>query len=1154
MLPSRYANVAINTDGTVHYRPTDLTFTGTDTVRYTLLDGKNGFDTGLILVTVGPSEDVTPPIFTVSPAGRILLPDPELGPLVEVVWSTNEPTVGEVCYGQSPDLYDAVVSSLSDSLRTQHSITLDDLQPNTDYYFRVISSDSSGNKSESAVQSVHTSDVPIEAPVVEVETEASFYIQGGQKISNIEGGFDGVLDDDDLFGGKVVSLGDLDGDGVTDIAVGAPGDDDGRRTDRGAVWILFLRPDGKVKRHQKISATQGNFAGWLDKQDEFGWAIANLGDVDADGVVDIAVGASRDDDGGYSRGAMWVLFLQSDGTVKRHQKISMRDGNFQGKLPDRAGFGWAAAGIGDLDEDGVPDMAVTSVGGGTPSVWILFLDRNGAAKSHQQIAPATGSFSGLVRPEDHFGSGVAAIGDLDGDLVVDLAVGADRTDDGGKDTGAVWVLFLNRDGTVKGHQKISARHGGFKGIIPVSNNFGQGLSALGDLDGDGVLDLGVGMCRDDEDSGKYDKGTNKGAIWLLFLNQDGTVKGHQKINSIQGGFKGSLSRGGFFGISIALLPDLTGNGLPQLAVGANRENDGGIDRGAVWLLFPEKREIPKPVAMPDTAITGVNKAITIAVTKNDSTGEGGAPLKIVDIGYSKGGKITLNEESVFSIITTVAGNGLEGFSPDGVLATEASLGGPIGLAVDRYGNLFIADRANSLIRKVDQNGRLITAVGNIEEVKSNSTVAREGSAQNAYLHVPFDLTFDETGTMFVADTGAHRLSRVDQIDELATVAGNGLSGFGGDGGLATEAILDSPVGIEVDALGNVYAVDMKNSRIRMIDTSGKIKTIAGNGVRGFSGDGGLATEASLDRPWSIAFDGAGNLYIADTGNNRIRQVDLAGKISTVAGGDLPGFWGDGQLATQAALRAPFGVAADAVGNLYIVDTGNNRIRKVDFSGIISTVAGNGEFAFNGDGGIATEASLYFPTDMAVDNSSTLYIMDYGNRRVRKVTQTKARTLTYTPNPGFTGQDGFLYTVVNAFRQTSQGPVVVFVKINPSAKDALIASVWDIMKLVDPLANLEQALQVPLPSATEFIGNFPNPFNPDTVIRYSIAEDTPVSVVIYAITGQKVVQLVDDYQTSGFYDVVWNGKNGQGRPVSSGIYFARLTTRNQTQMHKLLLLK
>ena len=417
-----------------------------------------------------------------------------------------------------------------------------------------------------------------------------------QKISETEGGFTGILDDTDAFGISSTSLGDLDGDGVGDMAVGAFRDDDGG-LDRGAVWVLFLNTDGTVKSHQKISDTEGGFTGILDDEDYFGWSVASLGDLDGDGVGDLAAGAPRDDDGGLDRGAVWILFLNSNGTVKSHQKISDTEGSFTGALDDSDFFGSSVARLGDLDGDSVGDLAVgarSDDDGGFQhgAVWVLFLNSNGTVKSHQKISDTEGGFTGTLDDIDQFGISAAWLGDLDGDSVGDLAVGAHSDDDGGLSRGALWILFLNPNGTVMSHQKISDTEGGFTGILEDSDFFGFSVTSLGDLDGDSVVDLAVGAWADNDGSpGPCDKPLlcNRGAVWVLFLNTNGTVKSHQKISDTEGGFTGTLDDDDRFGISVASLGDLDGDGVGDLAVGAPRDDDGGVppdaNRGAVWVLF-----------------------------------------------------------------------------------------------------------------------------------------------------------------------------------------------------------------------------------------------------------------------------------------------------------------------------------------------------------------------------------------------------------------------------------------------------------------------------------------------------------------------------------------------------------------------------------------
>ena len=409
------------------------------------------------------------------------------------------------------------------------------------------------------------------------------------KISATAGGFAGPLDSVDAFGSATAALGDLDGDGIGDLAVGALGDDDGG-PDRGAVWILFLNANASVKASTKISATSGGFAGPLHDGDRFGSAVGVVEDLDGDDIVELAVGAVRDDDGGLNRGAVWLLYLKADGTVKSSSKISAAAGGFTGVLDDLDDFGNSVASLGDLDGDGVRDLAVGAIrdddgGPDLGAVWLLFLKADGTVKSHAKISATSGGFIGALDTGDEFGFALAQLDDLDGDGRIELAVGARQDDDGSPEAGSVYILFLQADGSVSSQQKISALEGGFGGAIDAEDRFGAALAPLGDLDGDGVLDLAVGANQDE------DGGNLRGAVWILFLQPDGTVKSQQKISDLEGGFTGQLDDIDDFGRALACLGDHDGDGVADLAVGALWDDDGGNDKGAVWILYLNARRL-----------------------------------------------------------------------------------------------------------------------------------------------------------------------------------------------------------------------------------------------------------------------------------------------------------------------------------------------------------------------------------------------------------------------------------------------------------------------------------------------------------------------------------------------------------------------------------
>ena len=326
-------------------------------------------------------------------------------------------------------------------------------------------------------------------------------------------------------------------------------------------------------------------------------------------------------------------------------------------------------------------------------------------------------------------------------------------------------------------------------------------------------------------------------------------------------------------------------------------------------------------------------------------------------------------------ITTVAGGGSA--DGDNVPAVQARLSRPSGVVLDGAGNLYIADTSNHRILRVDSSGTITTVAGTGERGFGGDG----GPAVQAQLAFPFGVAVDSAGNLFIADTLNSRIRRLDTKGTITTVAGTGEESFGGDGGQALQAQLARPIGIALDGSGNIYLASIFNQRIRRVDRSGTITTVAGTGTSGFNGDGGPAVRAQLDNPEGVAVDGAGNLYIADRTNNRIRRVDVSGTITTIAGGSVSA---DGDLAAQAQLNNPSGVGVDSAGNVYIADSANERIHRVHPAGTITTIAGTGEPSYSGDNGPAVRARLSEPTDLAVDSDGNLYIADSANYRIRRV--------------------------------------------------------------------------------------------------------------------------------------------------------------------------
>ncbi len=333
-------------------------------------------------------------------------------------------------------------------------------------------------------------------------------------------------------------------------------------------------------------------------------------------------------------------------------------------------------------------------------------------------------------------------------------------------------------------------------------------------------------------------------------------------------------------------------------------------------------------------------------------------------------------------LVTVAGTGEQGFGGDGGRATDARLSWPFGAKLDSGGNLYIAEYGNHRVRVVTPDGTIHTVAGNGQQ----GYYGDGGPATAAKLDSPVGVTLDAQGHLLIADTLNGRLRRVDQSGTITTVAGCGItSGCSPDGLPLKRTRFVGVRGMVEDVGGSIYLAEETNHRVRKIDRNGVVSTVAGVGEAGFTGDGGPATEARLAYPADVAFDVGGNLYIADQQNHRIRRVLPDGTIETYAGTGRVGAAGDGGPANEAELANPEGVAFDAAGNLYIADTVNHKIRKINPEGVISTHAGTGVPGSQGDGGLATMAQLLVPKSIAVAADGTVDVADLGADRVRRIT-------------------------------------------------------------------------------------------------------------------------------------------------------------------------
>ncbi|MGB6687870.1 MAG: chitobiase/beta-hexosaminidase C-terminal domain-containing protein [Terracidiphilus sp.] len=449
---------------------------------------------------------------------------------------------------------------------------------------------------------------------------------------------------------------------------------------------------------------------------------------------------------------------------------------------------------------------------------------------------------------------------------------------------------------------------------------------------------------------------------------------------LPGGF--TVSSNGSYALTIGGTPASTGTVTFIVAV-----SDAYSGESAGPATFSIAVNAPSALSLPAPTPTTLGPATAHESYTGYVGVTGGAPPYIWTVTGLPG---TLSAPTS-TTITTVAGNGSPGYAGDGNAAVNAQINDSGGIAIDGAGNLYIADSVTSVVR-------MATPAGIISTVAGTGTAGYNGDdipASQAQLNAPAGLAVDRAGNLYIADTGNARIRVVNAATgEVATVAGTGTAGYNGDNFAATIAELNRPEGVAVDSQGDLFIADAGNARVREVSAwSGEISTVAGIGRAAYSGDGGPATQAGLQNPYAVAVDSSGNVYISDlTGaagaagtGGRIREVLAAtGIIGTVAGKGTAGYNGDGIAAVDAELSSPAGIALDGSGNLYIADAGNNRIRAMaTASGEIATVAGTGIATYNGDNIAAVTANIANPQGVAADGAGNIYIAD-GNSRIRMV--------------------------------------------------------------------------------------------------------------------------------------------------------------------------
>jgi sugar lactone lactonase YvrE len=433
-----------------------------------------------------------------------------------------------------------------------------------------------------------------------------------------------------------------------------------------------------------------------------------------------------------------------------------------------------------------------------------------------------------------------------------------------------------------------------------------------------------------------------------------------------------------------IVPGIWGEGGPATNAALSGPSDVSLDSSGNLYISLDG----------DEAIRVVNPAgiITTIVSGFGFSGDGGpassARLDSPEGVLAAGGSIYINDFSnkrvrkiTSGIINTIAGNGVFRYGGDGGPAISAFMNRPWGLALDGAGAIYFADTANSRIRAIAPNGTINTIAG----IGVLGFAGDGGQAAAATIGSPSFVFVDPAGNKYFSDNNNVRVRKINPAGIITTAVGSGNYAYSGDGGLATNASIEVPRGMAMDAAGNLYLAEAGNSIIRKITPAGIISTFAGTPqAPGYSGDGGPALNAQLNSPEGLAIDAAGNLYVADFGNQVVRKITPGGVITTYAGNGAAGYSGDGGPAASASLQNPEGLAVDAASNLFIADSGNRRVRRVDATGRITTSVGNGSFGNSGDGGPATAAALGSPFDVKVDAAGNLYITDRGFDRIRKV--------------------------------------------------------------------------------------------------------------------------------------------------------------------------
>ncbi|MCO6045924.1 FG-GAP-like repeat-containing protein [Aeoliella sp. ICT_H6.2] len=730
----------------------------------------------------------------------------------------------------------------------------------------------------------------------------------------IGGGSQGLLlEEADYFGGSTANIGDLDGDGVVDVAVGATGDDTGGQRS-GAVYVLFMNPDGTVKSHSKIAHNTGGGPS-LSSYDQFGRSIAAVGDLNGDGIVDLAIGANNDRTGGASRGAVYILLMNSDGTVGSTTKIASGL-NGAPPLANNDRFGWAVTPLGDFDGDGIDDLAVGSLtdstgGSDRGAVHLLMLNSDGSVKNFQKIASNVGGGPALANG-DYFGRSMVAVGDLNGDQTTELVVGAVLDDTGGTNRGALYVLYLEQDGTVATYTKIASNLNGGPALND-GDSFGFAVDAIGDADGDGIVDLAVGAAYDDT------AGIDRGAVYLLSLHEDGSVG---VINKVASGISGGpvLPDGHNFGSGVSSLGDLNGDGVMDLIVSGELSDLGGTNSGAAHVLFLNDANAPPVFSSVNSVSVPENSTAVLSVTATDKdlpqqvvsfSLAGGADAGMFEI--SRGGDLVFLTAPDFDVPADVNGNNVY------EVTVEAS---------DGAGG--VAQQA------IEVTVTSTIAIDTLVDEADGSIVDGDISLRDAIALAPADTTIS------FAVNGVIELNSVLGelvIDSDRNIVGPGSGLLTIDAGNGLDGVSSTADGFRVLRIDDGDAGNMSQVRLEGLTLTGGDLPVAQNG-------GGLLSRESLTLADVVLSDNYasndGGAIYSSGGSLLLQRSRITGNIANQSGGGLAIVAGDADLQTT---TIDANTAHGNGGGIYARSV-NTAIEATTISGNTADNSGGGVFFFD----------------------------------------------------------------------------------------------------------------------------------------------------------------------------------------------------------------